>query len=176
MLDLSKNKFNGRIPNDLERLQGYAIYISSPYHYSFEIEEYIKGIEYIFPYISFANTIFDLSNNHLTGEIPISIGSMSILRLLNLSGNQLEGKIPACLSRISTLEQLDLAKNKLSGAIPQDLSNLSMLAYLDVSSNNLCGAIPPGTQFSTFDPSSFQSNKCLCGFPIPPCHGKYNPK
>ena len=74
LLDLSNNRFNGRIPYDLERLQGYAIYLSNQYHYSFEIQEIIKGIEYNFPYISFDNTKFDLYNNNPTVEIPVSMG------------------------------------------------------------------------------------------------------
>ena len=118
------------------------------------------------------NNIFDLSQNNLTGEIPVSIKSMSRLRLLNLSGNQLEGRIPTCLSEIPTLEELDLAKNKLYGSIPKELSKLSMLASLDVSSNNLCGPIPTGTNFYTFNETSFERNKCLCGFPLPPCKQK----
>ena len=47
-----------------------------------------------------------------------------------------------------------------------------MLASLNVSSNNLCGPIPKGTQFYTFNMSSFQWNKCLCGFPLLPCKQK----
>lgn len=33
----------------------------------------------------------------------------------------------------------------------------------------MCGSIPSGTQFSTFDVTSFQSNKCLWGCPINIC-------
>jgi Leucine-rich repeat (LRR) protein len=91
---------------------------------------------------------------------------MSSLRSLNLSGNQLEGLIPTSLSNISTLEVLDLAKNNLSGQIPEELSKLHWLHKLDVSSNSLCGPIPTGTQFSTFDATSFQRNKCLWGCPL----------
>lgn len=105
----------------------------------------------------------------MTGEIPEGIGSLSILRLLNLSGNQLEGVIPASIGNISKLEVLDLSKNNLKGQIPEELSILHELSILDVSSNHLCGPIPRGTQISTFNVSSFQENKCLCGFPLHPC-------
>jgi hypothetical protein len=132
----------------------------------------IKGFEYTITYVLATNTILDLSSNNLMGQIPPSIGNLSSLRLLNLSRNHLEGKIPASLGEISTLEQLDLANNYLSGEIPQNLSILTMLAYLDVSSNTLCGIIPLGTQFDTFNVTSFQRNKCLCGFPLQTCKGK----
>jgi hypothetical protein len=140
-----------------------------------EISYYMKGSEYT-SYMIPINTILDLSSNYLDGDIPASIGSMSGLRLLNLSRNQLEGLIPTSLSNISTLEQLDLAKNKLSGEIPQELSKLCELGVFDVSFNNLCGPIPTGTQFSTFNAKSFQSNKCLHGCPLDTCIKNKIPK
>jgi hypothetical protein len=170
VLDLSNNKFSGRIPSSLDRLQGFAKNRSSlGNQFPYEMTVNIKGFEYNVSYMWDTDMIFDLSQNNITGEIPVSIGSMKSLRLLNLSGNQLEGKIPACLGEIITLEGLDLAKNKLHGEIPQELSKLSMLASLNVSSNNLCGPIPRGTQFYTFTETSFQRNKCLCGLSLPPC-------
>jgi len=172
LLDLSDNDFNGSIPYDLERLQGFAIHQFYFFELYFQTKEYIKGIEYNLSYILIINAIYDLFGNNLSREIPKSIGNMRSLALLNFSGNQLEGKIPASFSEIPTLEQLDLSKNNLDGAIPQELSQLSMLAYLDVSSNNLCGPIPGGTQFYTFNESSFQRNKCLCGYPLPGCSKK----
>jgi len=54
----------------------------------------VKGIEYIFTYMLASNTIFDLFNNNLVGEIPTSICNLRMLCLLNLSWNKLEGKIP----------------------------------------------------------------------------------
>ena len=180
MLDLSNNNLIGKIPSNLERLLGYTINVS---RYGLEAKRYgddegfgqeinydMKGREYS-SYMIPINTIFDLSSNHLHGDIPTSIGSMCSLRLLNLSFNQLEGSIPVSLSNISTLEQLDLAENNLSGEIPKELSKLFELTYLNVSSNNLCGSIPMGTQFSTFSVTSFQRNKCLHGCPLDTCNG-----
>lgn len=179
LLDLSNNKFSGKIPSHLERLQGFTTNHFAQHTgaiYPIEMTIDIKGFEYNVTYVLLTNIIFDLSMNNLTGDIPVSIGNMSGLRLLNLSGNQLEGKIPRSLSEISSLEELDLAKNKLHGVIPQELCKLSFLASLDVSSNNLCGPIPKGTQFDTFSATSFQRNKCLCGFPLLPCNEMDKPK
>jgi len=177
VLDLSNNRISGKIPSNLERLQGFKTIGSSELSGNIlyeDLEIVIKGFEYTLTYVLATNTILDLSSNNLIGEIPPSIGNLSSLRLLNLSSNQLEGNIPASLGDISTLEQLDLAKNDLSGEIPQELSMLSMLAYLDVSSNKLCGRIPLGTQFDTFNTTSFQGNRCLCGFPLQACNEKEN--
>ena len=117
VLDLSNNKFSGRIPLHLERLSGFAN-VANNYVASGEVEIVMKKYMYNISYLWPADTIFDLSCNNITREIPPSIGSMSHLWLLNLSRNQLEGRIPATLSEISTLEQLDLANNNLSGPIP----------------------------------------------------------
>ena len=68
-----------------------------------------------------------------------------------------------------------MSKNNLKGRIPENLSLLYELGVLDVSSNNLCGPIPKGTQFSTFNVTSFQKNRCLCGFPLHPCGERKGP-
>lgn len=173
VLDLSNNKFSGRMPSHLERLQGFVNTSDSISVYE-EMTIDMKESEYTISYLSSTNTIFDLSNNNLIGQIPTSIWTLSSLRLLNLSGNHLEGPIPASFSNISTLEQLDLSKNNLSGKIPNELSKLYSLVVLNVSSNNLCGPILGGTQFSTFNAAKFQRNKCLYGCPLDSCSGKEN--
>lgn len=51
-----------------------------------------------------------------------------------------------------------------------------MLTSFDVSYNNLCGPIPTGTQFSTFNVTSFYKNECLCGLPLLTCKKNDKPK
>lgn len=175
VLDLSNNKFSGEIPLDLGKLQGFSIKGSSRLdvdilYVNIQIE--MKGPEYTLAYILVTNTIFDLSNNNFEGEIPASMGSLQSLRFLNLSGNHLEGKIPESLIQISTLVLLDLSKNNLSGEIPQNLTTLYNMLLIDFSSNSLCGPIPSGIQSVT----SFQNNKCLCGYPVSRCDGVHRVK
>jgi hypothetical protein len=89
VLDLSNNKFSGRIPSHLERLQGFQNRGSSKLSANTLYEDVrivVKGAEQDFKYMLASNTIFDLSNNNLLGEIPTSIGNLSMMRLLNLSG------------------------------------------------------------------------------------------
>ena len=95
--------------------------------------------------------VLDLSNNHITGIIPDTIGSYGELLVLNLSTNQLRGMIPGQLSNLSLLQALDLSKNLLSGPLPIKLSPL--LKYLNVSGNNLSGSVPPN--LASFSTSSF---------------------
>ena len=120
VLDLSNNKLSGKIPSDLQRLQGLEINVSSqtslvPYVDQLEntmkfsntlVEDLtivMKRYKYDLPYLIDSNTILDLSSNNLSGEIHTTIGCLSSLRLLNLSGNHLEGVISASLGNISTL-------------------------------------------------------------------------
>ncbi|XP_059067763.1 putative receptor like protein 25 [Cryptomeria japonica] len=174
LLDLSSNKFGGRIPPALEDLKGFRSPKVSQLGGTTLYEDIppirIKGTEYSLEYVLAANTILDLSNNNLTGEIPPNIGNLSQLRLLNLSRNKFEGTIPASLGQIEPLEQLDLSQNRLSGEIPEELCQLSKLSYWNVSFNHLCGPIPAGKQLMTFDERSYQGNRtCFYGYPLQSC-------
>ena len=79
----------------------------------------------------------------LTGSIPLELGSLSHLRVLDLSRNYLEGEIPPELGSLASLETLILADNGLGGPIPPELGNLSNLTWLDLGHNDLIGPIPP---------------------------------
>ncbi|XP_043692965.1 receptor-like protein EIX2 [Telopea speciosissima] len=109
----------------------------------------------------------DLSNNHLSGEIPKELTSLIGLRSLNLSRNHLIGNIPEKIGDMKLLESLDLSINKLSGEIPQSMSKLTFLSVLNLSYNSLLGTIPLSTQLQSFAASSFMGNSPeLCGPPL----------
>ncbi|KAL0928942.1 hypothetical protein M5K25_000878 [Dendrobium thyrsiflorum] len=113
-------------------------------------------------------TIFksiDFSNNLFEGEIPITIGKLTSLQVLNMSHNYLIGKVIPHLGNLSQLESLDLSMNSLSGKIPQELVFLNFLEYLNLSYNKLVGSIPVGGQFFSFPSTSFEGNNGLCLLP-----------
>ena len=101
-----------------------------------------------------------LWNRGLRGTIPVQLGSMTTLTLLDLSTalevcegdvcrdteeherNRLTGPIPSDLGRLSKLEWLSLSRNRLTGPIPSDLGRLSKLEWLSLSRNELTGPIP----------------------------------
>ncbi|CAI9276144.1 unnamed protein product [Lactuca saligna] len=83
-----------------------------------------------------------VSNNQLSGSIPLSLANLSNLQLLYLDVNKLSGPIPTGLGNLNSLTDLDASQNKLSGSIPSELKNSTQLRRLDLSSNQLVGEIP----------------------------------
>lgn len=126
-----------------------------------------KGLDLELMKVGTIFTSIDFSNNKLEGGIPEGIADLTSLHILNLSGNALTGPIPSTFGNLTSLESLDLSRNKLTGEIPFQLAALSFLSVLNLSFNNLEGKIPSGSQIQTFEPSSFQGNAELCGFPLP---------
>ncbi|CAL9762603.1 unnamed protein product [Musa acuminata subsp. burmannicoides] len=190
VIDLANNKLSGPIPHSFGNLNAamthwkqhltrrdkqvfYSPFVKDrpallPFDkYEDSIALTIKGRYYNFSIILYLVNIIDLSNNNLTGEIPIEIGSLSMLQTLNLSRNSFVGQIPAAIGAMKSLETLDLSFNKLSGVIPQSFSALNSLNHLNLSYNNLSGAIPSGNQLRTLeDASIYIGNVHLCGPPV----------
>ncbi|XP_008240709.2 PREDICTED: probable LRR receptor-like serine/threonine-protein kinase At4g36180 [Prunus mume] len=172
ILDFSHNNLSGNIPHcvgDLSYLKSESTDYY-PYGYLGRFELVSKGRVLVYDYISilYLVTSIDLSDNKLSGEIPMGLTSLINLGTLNLSMNHLTGNIPANIGNLESIETLDLSLNKLSGSIPQSMVNLTFLNHLNLSYNNLFGKIPMSNQFQTFvDPSIYEGNPGLSSCPLP---------
>ncbi|CAN1278010.1 Receptor-like protein 46 [Linum perenne] len=162
LLDLSKNKFSGPIPEIMFQTMPDVIFLSlSGNRLSGDIPSSIGD--------SLSLQVIDLSNNSLSGNIPSTIGNCSFLKALDLSNNMLTGPLPSSFQNLTSLETMDLGNNLLSGNIlaflgdvtlfehlrilrlrsnafsghiPPTISNLTSLQVLDLAENNLTGNIP----------------------------------
>ncbi|RHN58041.1 putative leucine-rich repeat domain, L domain-containing protein [Medicago truncatula] len=86
IIDLSKNKFEGEIPNaigDLHALKGLNL---SHNRLTGHIPKSMGNLSNL--------ESLDLSSNMLTGMIPAELTNLDFLQVLNLSNNHLVGKIP----------------------------------------------------------------------------------
>ncbi|CAJ2646013.1 unnamed protein product [Trifolium pratense] len=134
----------------------------------------------ISPFLSNCTNLqaLDLSSNFLTGPIPPDLQSLVNLAVLNLSSNRLEGEIPPQLTLCAYLNIIDFHDNLLTGPIPQQLGLLNRLSAFDVSNNRLSGPIPAllsnrsSPNLPRFNASSFEGNKDLYGYPLPPLKNK----
>ncbi|CAL9750744.1 unnamed protein product [Musa acuminata subsp. burmannicoides] len=147
----------------------HGLIVEEYYYYSESILLTTKGEIADYTTILWLVTSIDLSNNHLSGEIPKELTKLLGLRFLNLSNNHLTGRIPEKMGDMKILESLDLSVNSLTGEIPSSFSAMNFLARLNLSYNNLSGKIPTSGQLSTFGSWSYVGNKDLCGTPLPDC-------
>jgi hypothetical protein len=70
------------------------------------------------------------------GHIPVDLGLLTSLMLLDLTSNKLAGTIP------SSWGHLALQNNDLTGTIPSTLGSLTSMKILTLQGCNLTGAIP----------------------------------
>ncbi|KAD7478437.1 hypothetical protein E3N88_01573 [Mikania micrantha] len=88
---------------------------------------------------------FNVSGNNISGTVPESLKSCSLLEVFDISRNNFSGELPMdTLLSLTKLKTLMLGFNNFNGKLPESLSELTSLERFDVSSNEISGEIPAG--------------------------------
>ncbi|QCD94733.1 LRR receptor-like serine/threonine-protein kinase FLS2 [Vigna unguiculata] len=112
----------------------------------------------------------DLSNNHITGNLP-ELSVFSSLKALFLDQNHLSGEIPQDIILPPKLESLSIQWNSIEGRIPKSFGNACALCLLDMSSNSLSEEFSviihhlSGCSRNSLQELSLQGNKINGTFP-----------
>ncbi|PPR97419.1 hypothetical protein GOBAR_AA23244 [Gossypium barbadense] len=104
----------------------------------------VAGSLTLSPHPNFKLSVLDISNNKILHEIPRNFCSLfPHLEYLFMSQNALTSNIPLCLGGLRRLGMLDLSHNNLFGEIPEELGMSLYLFNLRLSNNSLSGKIFP---------------------------------
>ncbi|OEL19511.1 putative LRR receptor-like serine/threonine-protein kinase [Dichanthelium oligosanthes] len=106
--------------------------------------------------------LLNISNNRLSGEIPSTLGDCMHLESLHMEGNLLHGTIPESFINLRGVTEMDLSRNNLSGELPEFFESFSSMKLLNLSFNNLEGPVPSGGIFQNTGEVFIQGNKLLC--------------
>ncbi|XP_057748066.1 polygalacturonase inhibitor 2-like [Arachis stenosperma] len=161
---LDNNRISGPIPDSYGSFASKNLVTLAMSHnlLSGKIPASLKGLDVYF---------LDLSWNRLEGDGSVLFGAEKSTEDIRLAGNLFSfdiGKVEFGRN----ISRLNLKHNRIYGKLPEGLTKLQHLTRLNVSYNQLCGPIPQGGRLQGYfpiDASSFASNKCLCGPPLPPC-------
>ncbi|KAM3362064.1 putative LRR receptor-like serine/threonine-protein kinase isoform X3 [Capsicum galapagoense] len=135
-LDLRRNNFYGKLPQEMASLRRLKFMRLSYNNFSGEVPSWFGFLTQL--------QVLTLTNNSFTGLLPSSLSNISNLATLDLSFNALEGRIPEDIGNLENLRGLNLGNNNLKGSVPPSFSNATKLETLILSNNFLHGNIPDG--------------------------------
>ncbi|XP_039133283.1 receptor like protein 22-like [Dioscorea cayenensis subsp. rotundata] len=157
ILDLRSNLLEGPIP--LPPPNSFIVDYSN--------NHFTSSIPSNMSYYLTSAVFLSLSDNNLTGEIPVSICNATNLRVLDVSFNSLNGSLPGCLMEsLSELLVLRARGNRFQGAIPQQISSRCALQKINLHGNKLEGRVPRSlANCNKLEFLDFGSNKLVDSFP-----------
>ena len=92
--------------------------------------------------MEYSLVVLNLENNNFTGNIPTSIGSLTLLKSLHQYNNNFFGNLPSSSKSCEKLVIIDVAENKFEGSIPSWIGHrCSSLIVLNFRSNSFYGHI-----------------------------------
>ncbi|CAI0443954.1 unnamed protein product [Linum tenue] len=134
VLDLSRNRLSGRIPEEVGSLVNLGRLDLSNNVLSGSIPLSIGRC------VRLEN--LNLMGNLFQGSIPSSLRTLKGLALLDLSRNNLSGKIPDFLQDFSSLLMLNLSYNHFQGALSMQGVFRNSTTTLIAGNKELCGGMP----------------------------------
>ena len=98
----------------------------------------------VMPDFSMLNNLhaLDAAGCNFTGNIPVSLCSLTQIYNINLENNQLDGTIPSEFGTLLNLTYLNLSYNQYTGEIPPEIAFCTKLYRLNLNYNQLSGEIP----------------------------------
>ncbi|KAK6130553.1 hypothetical protein DH2020_035699 [Rehmannia glutinosa] len=136
-LDMSVNKFVGKIPESICRLPKLRV-----------LQLYNNSLVGKFQALLCGSTTLNtlsLYSNFLTGHAPQNLGKSSTMVGVDLSENQLSGRLPDGLCDGGKLNYLLVLQNLFSGEIPESYGNIRYarnLSEMFMQGNRISGVIP----------------------------------
>lgn len=83
-----------------------------------------------------------LSDNNLSGSLPLGWDGLDFLDQLELGSNRIGGALPGALSNFAAMRVLALNSNHFSGFLPAELGTLAKLTTLRLDNNAFSGLVP----------------------------------
>ncbi|MGL5683651.1 MAG: leucine-rich repeat domain-containing protein [Marinifilaceae bacterium] len=122
------NKFSGTIPEFTKCTNLVSINLSD--------NNFTGGIPASFGANYYLMNLYLRGNKNLGGTLPVELGQLNFLTMLDISECGLTGELPnGCLQGKGLIE-VNLSKNALSGALPASLENCSSLEAIYIRENN----------------------------------------
>ena len=132
---ISSNKLNGVIPNDICKASSMFFLDLSMNTISGKIPVCIAQ------QLSASLSVLNLRDNGLEGPIPQALSKSCKIKMINLSDNLLNGRLPKSLANCRFLEEIDFGRNKLRDTFPLWLGSLQKLQVLVLRHNKFHGTI-----------------------------------
>ncbi|KAJ0972644.1 hypothetical protein J5N97_020603 [Dioscorea zingiberensis] len=130
-LDLSNNRFVGKFPNVLISLPAlhYLDLRFNEFEGALPWELFDKDLDALF-----------LNDNRFDSScLPLEIGSLANVSVLDLGSNSFTGVLPRSFVGLKSVQQLGLAHNVLTGVMPEEICRLPQLTNLTFSDNYFKG-------------------------------------
>ncbi|KDO55603.1 hypothetical protein CISIN_1g0373252mg, partial [Citrus sinensis] len=150
-LDVAYNELRGRVPNSL----GFNFPAKVDLSFNnFEGRLLLWSFNVTKLYLR-DNSFSGLIPNDIGQNLPFltDLGNLKQLITLVISNNNLSGEIPLLFSNISFLYILDMSNNSLSGSTPESIGSLRTVKFLVLRNNYLSGKLPLSLKNCTFQES-----------------------